>query len=151
MVVFYTAPVLPPSFGWQQSFPEVLRPTQIYPKDATAWGVFSSSITPPPTSANWFMQWPIPPAKGAINVAALLNGVAWDGQPIATAVLPANVANWYLQFPIPPAKGAINVAALIDGFTWSESSKGGVVTGLHAPHFFTTMGMSIGAPTNPPS
>lgn len=156
----YTEPAV---FGWQQPFPEILKPSQIYPKDNNAWNILSSAVTLPPTvanwyvqfpipsalpktdvsqlygfgwgvfsttilpptSASWYIQWPIPPATGTINIASVISGVAWNGQPITTSVLPPNVANWYVQFPIPPAKGVINVASLIDGFTWSEISTGG--------------------------
>lgn len=113
---------------------------------------FSSKAPPVLTGTSfWFPQWSIPAAL-RINSVSVLPGFGAVTFPMVTTVLGTTVANWYVPYPIPPAKGAINVAALIDGFTWSESSSGGTkVAALHAPHFFSTMGMCIGAPANPPS
>lgn len=113
-----------PAFGWW--FPFAERSLRAAPIFVQPHFIFEQPF-PPVSPGTWFDRWPDPPARGAINVAALISGYNSEVFSIFTTPLPPNVANWYMQYPIPPARGAINVGALISGFTWSIVATGGVV------------------------
>lgn len=67
------------SFGWYGQF-ELTRPFVNIASMAGAFTLGRPIVTNvlAPNISNWYIQYPIPPARGAINVASLIDGYTWS-------------------------------------------------------------------------